>query len=207
MNEDSCQLIVLDLGNVLLDYRPARFAERLSRIAPHRSTEEILERYVRGERKAAFERGKTSEAEFFEEMVEWLGCRVDATPFVMDAWSDVFTVTQGAEHAVEVLKEKATLWLLSDTNLTHHRFALRRFPFLEQFERTFVSYLSGCMKSEPEAFMQIITAAERKPEEIIFYDDLEPNVAVASSVGIDARLFRGWKKGQGLLNDPALFPR
>ncbi|HEY3296578.1 MAG TPA: HAD family hydrolase [bacterium] len=193
MNPDSRHLIVLDLGNVLLDYRPERFAERLSRIAPHRSAEEILARYARGELKAAFERGQITEADFFAEMVQWLGCREEATPFVMDAWNDVFTITQGAEQAVEVLRQKATLWMLTDTNPTHLKYALRRFPFLYQFERTFASYVCGHMKSEPEAFAQIITAAACKPEEILFYDDLEPNVAVARSVGIDARIFHGWK--------------
>jgi glucose-1-phosphatase len=201
VTESTRQLILLDLGNVLLDYRPERFAERLNRIANNRKPEEILARYARGELKAAFERGLTTEMDFFAEMIEWLGCRVDATPFVMDAWNDVFTITQGAEHAVDVLKEKATLWMLTDTNLSHHRFAMRRFPFLSHIERTFASYICGHMKSEAQAFEQIIAVAECKPEEIVFIDDIETNVQTARSVGIDARLFRGWKWPERLLRN------
>jgi FMN phosphatase YigB (HAD superfamily) len=193
MKNDFPNLIVLDLGNVLLDYNPERFAARLAQIAKGRTADEILERYARGEVKAAFERGQTAEADFFSEMVEWLGLRVDATPFVMDVWNDVFTPTPGAERAVQLLGEKATLWMLSDTNITHLQFALRRFPFLSQIERIFASFQCGYMKSEPQAFEQIIAATRRDPQEIIFYDDLEPNVATAHSLGIDARLFMGWK--------------
>lgn len=199
MIEHSRQLIVLDLGNVLLDYRPERFAERLSKIANSRTVEDIMARYVRGDLKKMFERGQTLEADFFEEMIAWLGCKNDATPFVMDVWCDVFTITPGAERAVNMLAEKARLWMLTDTNITHHQYVLRRFPFLEQVERTFASYLCGHLKSEAEAFAQILAAAKRKPEEIIFYDDIEANVAMARSLGIDARIFRGWEGLAGFL--------
>jgi FMN phosphatase YigB (HAD superfamily) len=192
MNNLSSKLILLDLGNVLLDYHPDRFAGRLSKIAPHRSTEEIFQRYTY-DLKPAFERGLTTEADFFAEMVEWLGLRIDAVPLVMDFWCDCFTITPGADHAVEKLAEQMPLWLLSDTNETHLNFALRRYPFLNRFERVFASYQSGHFKTEPEAFVPILAAADCQPEEIIFYDDLESNVATARSVGIDARVFRNWR--------------
>jgi len=192
MNSQSTQLLLLDLGNVLLDYHAERFAERISKIAPGRTAEEIFQRYTY-DLKPAFERGLTTEADFFAEMVEWLGLRVDATPLVMDYWCDVFTITPGADHAVENLSEQAPLWLLSDTNETHLQFALRRFPFLSRFERVFASYQSGRFKTEPEAFAPVLAAAGCSPGEIIFYDDLERNVATARSVGMDARVFRGWK--------------
>ena len=47
----------------------------------------------------------------------------------------------------------------------------------------------GVGKNNRTFFERILTDLKLEPEEVLFWDDEEENIAVARQVGIDARLF------------------
>jgi len=57
------------------------------------------------------------------------------------------------------------------------------------FERSFYSYELGCMKPDVLYFQRILASLPVAPGQILFIDDLEPNVIAARSVGIQAAQF------------------
>jgi putative hydrolase of the HAD superfamily len=57
------------------------------------------------------------------------------------------------------------------------------------FDRLFFSCEIGCSKPNPSYFTAILDALKIAPHAVLFIDDVEANVAAASSVGIRAELF------------------
>ncbi|MBT3233033.1 MAG: HAD family phosphatase [Calditrichaeota bacterium] len=185
-------LILLDLGNVLVEYHPEKFARQVEQKCSIPAME-IIDRYCYGEFRAEFERGQKTELEFFSEMMEWLQWPVMEFAQLTYLWSEDFQICHGAVQAIENLKEHYPLWLLSDTNITHRNFCRIHFPFLNHLSKTFVSFETGMLKTDPGAFERILAETDVPPERILFLDDLPKNIDKARQVGIDAHVFKDWQ--------------
>ncbi len=192
MKNTKYSLILLDLGNVLVEYHPERFARRVEEKCSI-SAMEILGRYCFGELRKEFERGNTTELEFFSEMMEWLKWPEKEFLQLSFLWSDVFQICDGAVEAVENLRKQFPLWLLSDINITHRDFCRSHFSFLSHLSNSFVSFETGRLKTDPGAFEHVLTHTDIPPEEVLFLDDLPANVERARTVGIDAHVFTDWQ--------------
>ena len=57
------------------------------------------------------------------------------------------------------------------------------------FERSFYSWELGCVKPEPRYFEKMVASLALPPEQLLFIDDLEPNVLAARGVGLQAAQF------------------
>ena len=57
------------------------------------------------------------------------------------------------------------------------------------FDRSFYSYELGCVKPEPRYFEAMVSSLRLAPEQLLFVDDLEPNVEAARGVGLQAAQF------------------
>jgi putative hydrolase of the HAD superfamily len=62
----------------------------------------------------------------------------------------------------------------------------RRDRFFQLFDGVYNSYRTGFTKRQREAFENLLSREELKPEEVLFVDDREENVRLASSLGIHA---------------------
>ena len=56
------------------------------------------------------------------------------------------------------------------------------------------------MKPDAAAYRAVLTELDARPEEVVFFDDRELNVAAASDLGIDARLFQHPAQFEEVLN-------
>ncbi len=56
--------------------------------------------------------------------------------------------------------------------------------FGDRFDRYFLSYQTGLLKPDQEAFLQVIRNYACLPQEILFFDDNPLNIAAASKEGI-----------------------
>jgi putative hydrolase of the HAD superfamily len=54
----------------------------------------------------------------------------------------------------------------------------------------------GLIKPDRAIYLELIRRLGRKPEEIVFFDDLEPNVDAARAVGINAFLWTGLERAK-----------
>lgn len=62
-------------------------------------------------------------------------------------------------------------------------------PFLQGFERRFISYEMGQTKRQIETFRHVLAALGCAPHDCVFIDDLQWNVDRATAVGIQAHTF------------------
>jgi putative hydrolase of the HAD superfamily len=74
----------------------------------------------------------------------------------------------------------------------------------EMFDACFVSYRTGFMKPEREAYLHALRELDVAPHEVLFLDDLEPNVAAARGLGLRAERVRGFADVAPLLRAAGL---
>jgi glucose-1-phosphatase len=76
---------------------------------------------------------------------------------------------------------------ISNTNASHVAQMARGFPgFLDRFARVFTSHEIGHRKPQPESFEHVLRAIGVPPPEVLLFDDLEPNIAAAAALGLQA---------------------
>ena len=91
---------------------------------------------------------------------------------------------------IRELREKGIRGFLASNQEKYRAEHLLKTLKLEKLlDGAFFSCNMGVGKNNPAFFERILTDLKVKPEEILFWDDEEENVAVAKEVGIDARLY------------------
>lgn len=192
------RLYLVDLGNVLLKLDFERFVSRAAERGV-RSREEIRERYILGESKKRFERGRCTAAEFIEELREFLKWpKTDtSTARLTETWCDIFDEFPGARESLEQLKQMGRVWVLSDTDPLHIQWVSKNFTWALDVEQVLTSYERGKLKSDPGVFEAIVAEAALPAEQITFIDDLQKNIDAASKARISTHLFTTWERAWG----------
>ncbi|MCB1058709.1 MAG: HAD-IA family hydrolase [Calditrichaeota bacterium] len=186
-------LYLVDLGNVLLKLDFERFIARAAERGT-RSRDEIRERYIHGESKSSFERGRCTPDEFIEELREflnWPKTEASATK-LRDIWCDIFDEFPGVRDALEQLKLMGRVWVLSDTDPLHIQWVSRNFSWALDVDQVLTSYDRGKLKSDPGVFEEIVKESALPAEQILFIDDLQKNIDAANKASISTHLFTTW---------------
>ncbi|WP_214106632.1 HAD family hydrolase [Acrocarpospora catenulata] len=69
--------------------------------------------------------------------------------------------------------------------------ALDDVPWMEPFRHRFFSSRLACSKPSPEIYQSALAALGATPEECVFIDDRQPNVAAAEELGLRGLVFTG----------------
>ncbi|WP_028660379.1 HAD-IA family hydrolase [Nocardioides insulae] len=86
------------------------------------------------------------------------------------------------------VKGEVGLAILSNSGDGAHREEERRFGFSAVFDPICYSHEIGVNKPDPRAFRAALSAMDTAPEEVVFIDNLEDNVAAASELGMHSIL-------------------
>jgi len=87
-------------------------------------------------------------------------------------------------------EEKYALSLLSNTDPWHYEYCESTIPDLDKFKHKFLSYDLKMKKPDAEIFLTVAEKLEAKPEQCLFIDDLEQNVASAKGLNFQTILFQ-----------------
>lgn len=98
------------------------------------------------------------------------------------------------ETISELRKQNIKCYLTSDQEKYRGNYLLENLDFKNRFDDCFFSYDIGYQKWQPEYFIEVLKKLNANPEDVIYWDDEEENIAVAKSLGIDARLFESADK-------------
>ncbi len=90
----------------------------------------------------------------------------------------------GMKELLFTLSNRYQLVLLSDHALEWVEYIHQIHPFLDVFTHQFFSYEIKQTKREHSAFLHVLTAIQREPDQCFFIDDNSLNVSVAQNVGI-----------------------
>jgi HAD superfamily hydrolase (TIGR01509 family) len=188
MTPPSIEIILFDLGNVILPFNHYQIAEKLSQFSLKREFQDpqkifsylfTLEQGVMN----SFDVGEISPEEFFQSVKKHLDLSISYQEF-LPIWNDIFVEDQEVSQVILFLKRRWRLGLLSNTNPLHFNYILSKFPIMKAFDKWILSHEVGFKKPAIEIFQEAIGWASVEPQNILFIDDLKKHVEVAVSLGI-----------------------
>jgi len=182
------EVIIYDLGNVILPFNHYRIAEKLSRFSQRKEFQDPpkIFSYLFDFEKGAvngYEVGKVSSLEFFQSLKEFLQLSLSFEEFV-PIWDDIFLENQEVSQIILSQKGRWKLGLLSNTNPLHFDYILSKFPIVRVFDQWILSHEVGFKKPAVGIYQKAIEWASVEPQKIIFIDDMEKHVEVAVSLGM-----------------------
>jgi len=188
MNNSPIEVILYDLGNVILPFNHFQIAEKLSRFSQEKEFQDpsTLFSYLFDFENGAvngYEVGRVSSLEFFQSLRKILRLSLSFDEFV-PIWNEIFTENREVSQIILSQKGRWKLGLLSNTNPLHFDYILSTFSIIRVFDRWILSHESGFKKPAVEIFQKAIEWASVEPRRILFIDDMKRHVEVAASLGI-----------------------
>ena len=188
MSQPFIEVILYDLGNVILPFNHYQIAEKLSRYSrkkEDRDPQKIFS-YLFDFQKGIinrFDAGHVSPQEFFQALKEHLGLSISFDEFI-PIWNDIFVEDKEVSRIILSQKGRWRLGLLSNTDSLHFNYILSKFSIIRAFDKWILSNEVGFKKPAVEIFQTAIAWASVEPQKILFIDDIKKHVEVAISLGI-----------------------
>lgn len=201
--------VLFDLGGVLLDIdfdRALASWQRHSRL----SAAALRETFRFDEHFHAHETGHLDNEGYFGHLRQVLA--LDCGIADVQAGFNAILIGEIAEtvQLLEPIRARVPCYAISNTNPAHVEHMERSFPgFLQRFTHVFTSHEIGHRKPNAAAFEHVLRAIGVPPAEVLLFDDLAPNVAAASALGVQAVLVkspadvRSALAERGLISPPA----
>jgi glucose-1-phosphatase len=201
---NAIDIVLFDLGGVLIDFGGIDAMKELSRIA---DDELLWHRWLSCPWVRRFERGQCSDAEFAAGMVdEW---KLDVTPedFLDQFQSWLGGPLPGAEVLLDDVRRTHPAGCLSNTNALHWDQNFARWPILEAFDFRFLSFQLGVVKPDRDLFERVAELLPVSADRVLFLDDNLVNVEGAREFGFVAAHVRGVDEARRALVDNGVFER
>jgi glucose-1-phosphatase len=185
--------IVFDLGNVIIDLDIERTWSSLEHHLGSNFFEKIKTVYPDGDLFIDYEVGRISEKTFFETLQATAEHPLSMRALT-EAWNAMLlTINPERFRLLLRLKEKYTVFLLSNTNATHvsfvdgylqtvHGFSIQEFD-TRYFHRVYYSHLIGLRKPNRNIYDFVIQDAQILPSETLFIDDNSDNIKGVIAAG------------------------
>jgi len=188
MNLSSIEVILFDLGNVILPFTHYQIAEKLSQFSQRKEFQDPqrIFSYLFDFEKGAvngYEVGKVSSIQFFKSLKKYLHLSLSFKKFI-PIWNDIFTEDQGVSEIIRSLKGKKKLGLISNTNPLHFDYILSKFPVIRIFDKWILSHEVGFKKPDVHIFQKAMEWASVEPGKILLIDDMKKHVDVAVSLAM-----------------------
>jgi HAD superfamily hydrolase (TIGR01509 family) len=192
--DNRISLVVFDLGGVLLRLRDARTTFGLDA-----DDSSFIRTWLKSESVRQFECGEIGIETFARQVVRELELSYDHGEFLhrFGSWPD--GMYQGIPELMERIPDHVGTALLSNTNAMHWNQGNIDETLRSLMDHLFLSYETGLLKPDEEAFVQVLEHFGRAPQEVLFLDDNPLNIAAANQLGIVARLTRGIREAQEVL--------
>jgi len=166
-----------------------RFASDL----PFRESRDNVESYITAITAdpllAQLDTGDLSFEAFYKALVRQYGLAGSLTEF-KSSWCDIFAPMPNIEPLLVKLQDKVKLGLLSNTDPLHWQYLLHEYPFLQGFSKPTLSFEIGFLKPEAKIYLHAAENVKTAPQQCLFIDDLEVNVAGARRIGMQALHFK-----------------
>ena len=187
------QAVIFDIGNVLIEWQPERYYDRVVGEARRRAffdSYDFFDLMNRIDAGAHFH--ETIEAEAIL-TPEW----ADEIRILRDHWTEL--AQPAIPHSVRLLKSlkarKVPVFVLSNFGAQNFPLTEAAFPFLRKFDRRYISGEMGLIKPDPAIYAAVEADCGLPPESLLFADDRADNIEAARARGWQAHLFtdpQGW---------------
>ncbi|MCJ8312615.1 MAG: HAD family phosphatase [Saccharospirillaceae bacterium] len=93
-----------------------------------------------------------------------------------------------SEQVLNTIKQNYKLAILSNTNPLHFEKIQSQYTIYQPCDYLFLSHQMGVMKPSKQIFNTMLDTLNCRPNEVMFFDDNQPNVAAARQLGIQSEL-------------------
>ncbi|WP_342069017.1 HAD family hydrolase [Yoonia algicola] len=187
------QAVVFDIGNVLIEWQPERFFDSMigedrrramfAAIDLHGINDEV----DRGANfHATIMAAAKANPEWHDEVMMW-----------HDRWIDM--AAPAIEHSVRLLRALretgVPVFALTNFGIQTFEIAAPVYPFLDEFDRRYISGHMGVIKPDAEIYARVEADCGVPPASLLFTDDRINNINAAASRGWQTHLFehpQGW---------------
>ena len=183
------EAVVWDIGNVLLEWQPERYYDRV--YGPERRARLFAEVDLHGMN------GQVDAGENFRDTVY---AAAEANPAWSaeirdwhDKWIELATpVIPGSVGLLRTLRSAGVpCFALSNFGVESFALAVTHYPFLDEFDRRFISGHLRLTKPDPRIYARVEEETGIAPGALLFTDDRADNIAAAADRGWRTHLFEG----------------
>lgn len=175
------QVILFDIGNVILFFDNHRVSEKLKEITGQ--SEDKLFKFIFGLYiQKEIDLGTTSSKEFLQIVKSKLGLKMSLEELKF-IFSNIFTENKKISYLIQNLKGKIPLLAITNTNESHFEFIRKNFPVINLLDRVISSHEIGVKKPDPGIYFEALKYAKTKPQNCLFIDDQEKNIIPAHLLG------------------------
>ncbi|OWJ78749.1 HAD family hydrolase [Haematobacter genomosp. 1] len=202
--------VVFDIGNVLIEWQPERFFDGVMPAADRARMFAEIDLHAMND---GIDRGES-----FQDAVYATADRHPAWGAQIRLWHDRWLdiarpEIPGSVHLLRALRRKG-IPVFALTNFGVETFALARkaYPFLDEFDRRYVSGELKVIKPDPQIYAILEQDSGVAPGDLLFTDDRIDNIAAASARGWRTHHFdgpEGWARRlvrEGLLTEEEAQP-
>jgi len=179
-------VVLFDLGGVLVELQGPSALMRLS--GHTRTREEVRASWQRCSAVKAFETGRISVEAFAERVVHDLGLPITVETFLQDYPTWMSRLHTNSIDVLRLASRHCRIAALSNISAVHWGELEAGLAQAPAFDQKVLSFETGWMKPEPEAYQVAIDRLGELPERVLFLDDSEANVVQARRMGMQAEL-------------------
>lgn len=180
------KLFAFDMGHVLIDFDWSMVCDGFCKRANFNG--ENFGPVLKHLGSLGYETGRVSTAVFLSELNKALNCQIDEAEFT-NLWNATFVENLEMVKILNKLKSAFKLYLLSNTNENHYGWIQQNYDVARHFEELILSYEVGHAKPDQPIYGEVISRSGFAPQQCLFVDDLEENIAAAKQVGMNGILF------------------
>jgi len=181
--------VIFDIGNVLIEWQPERHfdrvigADRRKAMFAAVDLHGMNDRVDRGENfRAMVEACAAAHPDWADEIMLW-----------HDDW--LHMASPAIPHSVKLLRtlrgKGVPVFALSNFGIETFEIARPEYPFLDEFDRSYISGHMGVIKPDAEIYARVEADCGLSPDTLLFTDDRADNIAAAQARRWQAHLFDG----------------
>ena len=194
--DSKIEFLIFDMGNVIIDIDISLTIKALKDDLAENDFV-LADEFMTTPLHFDFETGTITEMEFRN------GIRMAFKKEWEDSWIDkvwntlLLTIPKERVELLKALRKDYKLYLLSNTNSIHFKVVEEIYrrdngnsneSFRDLFDHLFLSYEMGLQKPDKKIYQTVVETIGARPEECLFFDDLEENLTAAKEVGIQTHL-------------------
>ena len=185
--------IIFDLGNVLISFIPSEYLKKKNYPSNIRNT--ILNDIFRSEEWKKLDNGDITVSEAIESIALKSALKREEIALVFNLRIDImFPLDDNVRLLPELKKQGYRVFYLSNFHLDTFEAVKNDYYFFKYFDGGVVSADIKLSKPDLRIYRYILDKYALKPEESLYIDDIEENIAVAYSTGMQTLLTYGSPK-------------
>ncbi|MEM1074927.1 MAG: HAD-IA family hydrolase [Pseudomonadota bacterium] len=197
--------VVFDIGNVLIEWQPERFYDRVIGLEKRRAMFDDVDLHFMNERVDRGEHFTETIYATAEENPKW---RAEIRMW-HDRWIELATPV--IDHSVRLMKALQTkgmpVFSLTNFGIQSYDYAATHYSFLRAFDCDFISGHMGVTKPHRDIYARLEETSGLRGDALLFTDDRSDNIAAAQSFGWRTHLFQGPQGWAARLVDEGLLTK